>query len=179
MHQKIMSVPFLHPYAYLTRSLWPGFCMVTRLPIQIIKHPLCAKDVCLLIVLPGNPNNPSMFSAYIMNLASVLWGKKWRTVTIWHLRNGPLRFSQIKILLPDCSVKVLSEVLKDLEEKHLIIRKQYHSIPVKVTYELHPETIPLITAQVIYHDALIKYFLKNAIRFDLPADVIEELKASN
>lgn len=120
-----------------------------------------------------------MFSAYIMNLASELWGKKWRTVIIWHLRDGPLRFSEIKILLSDCSVKVLSEVLKDLEGNQLIIRKQYQGIPVKVTYELHPDTMPLVAAQNMYHDALTVYFLKHAIRFELPADIIEKLKASN
>lgn len=111
-----------------------------------------------------------------MNLASDLWGKKWRTVTIWHLRNGPLRFSQIKVLLPGCSVKMLSEVLKDLEGNKLIIRKQYDGIPVKVTYELHPDTVPLINAQELYHATLSTYFLKHSKRFEIPLDIIKELE---
>jgi DNA-binding HxlR family transcriptional regulator len=118
-----------------------------------------------------------MFSAYIMNLASDMWGKKWRTATIWHLRHGPLRFSQLKIQLPGCSVKVLSEVLKDLESNQLIIRIQYEGIPVKVTYHLHPDTVPLIAAQEIYHAALVVYFLKHKKRFNLPAHVVEELES--
>jgi len=118
-----------------------------------------------------------MFSAYIMNLASDLWGKKWRMVIMYTLRDGPLRFSQIKAQLPGCSVKVLSEVLKDLEGNHLIIRKQYDGIPVKVTYELHPDTIPLVHAQQVCHAALVGYFLKHAKRFKLPADIIEDLES--
>lgn len=119
-----------------------------------------------------------MYSAYIMNLASNLWGKKWRTITIWHLRNGPLRFSQIKSLLPTCSVKVLSEVLKELEGNKLIIRKQYDGIPVKVTYELHPDTVPLIDAQEVYHTALIAYFIKHAKRHQIPLDIIKEMEST-
>jgi DNA-binding HxlR family transcriptional regulator len=119
-----------------------------------------------------------MLSAYIMNLASKLWGKKWRTVTIWNLRDGPLRFSQLKALVPTCSVKVLSEVLRELERNKLIVRKQYEGIPVKVTYELHPDTVPLIDAQRVYHKALITYFLKHAKRFELPKEIIKELESS-
>lgn len=111
-----------------------------------------------------------------MNLAGDLWGKKWRTVTIWHLRDGPLRFSQIKILLPGCSVKMLSEVLKDLEGNQLIIRKQYDGIPVKVTYELHPDTTPLVDAQKVYHSALIVYFYKHAKQYEIPIVIVEELE---
>lgn len=118
-----------------------------------------------------------MFSAHIMNLASDLWGKKWRTVTLWHLRNGPLRFSQIKSLLPTCSVKVLSEVLKELAENKLIIRKQYDSIPVKVTYELHPDTIPLMGAKEVYHTALIAYFVKHAKRYKIPLETLKEMES--
>lgn len=119
-----------------------------------------------------------MYSSYIMNLASELWGKKWRTVIIWNLRDGPLRFSQVKAQLPGCSVKVLSEVLKDLEGNQLIIRKQYSGIPVKVTYELHPDTVPLIDAQRVYHTSLTVYFLKHAKRFHLSKEMIAELETT-
>lgn len=117
-----------------------------------------------------------MLAAFIMNQASEMWGKKWRSAIIWNLRHGPLRFSQIKSELPGISVKVLSETLKDLEEYDLIVRKQYPTIPVKVTYELHEDTIPLIEAQIIYIKCLTRYFYNHRDRYDFPAWVIEALQ---
>jgi hypothetical protein len=116
-----------------------------------------------------------MLSAYIMNLGSKLWGKKWRTVIIWTLRDGPMRFSQIKLELPGCSVKMLSEALQDLENSDIIVRTQYNSIPVKVTYHLHVDTLPLIHAQVVYRAALAQYFISRQDYYDFPEEVIREL----
>jgi len=113
-----------------------------------------------------------MLAAYLMNLASEMWGKKWRAVVIWHLRQGPMRFSELKRKLPDISVKVLSETLKDLEEYELVVRKQYQTIPVKVTYELHEDTKPLTHAQEVYHKALVNYFYKHHKKHNLPEDII-------
>lgn len=117
-----------------------------------------------------------MVSAYIMNLGSKLWGKKWRTVIIWTLRDGPLRFSQIKLELPGCSVKMLTEALQDLEQNKIIVRKQYNMIPVKVTYELHKDMMPLIASQAVYRRALAEYFLARHKFYNLPEEVIRELK---
>lgn len=117
-----------------------------------------------------------MLSAFLMNEASEMWGKKWRSAIIWHLRNGPLRFSQLKSLLPGISVKVLSETLNYLEEYELIVRKQYATIPVKVTYKLHQDTLPLIKAQEIYIQCLIVYFYNHQNRYDFPTWVKEALE---
>lgn len=121
------------------------------------------------------PDN-NMLSSFLMNEASEMWGKKWRSAIIWNLRNGPLRFSQLKDLLSGISVKVLSETLNDLKEHKLIIRIQYNTIPVKVTYELHPDTYPLIKAQEIYVECLIAYFHKHQNRYNFPTWVKEALE---
>ena len=117
-----------------------------------------------------------MVSAYIMNLGSKLWGKKWRAVIIWTLRNGPLRFSEIKRELHGCSVKMLSEALKDLEDTKIVIRTQFNTIPVKVTYELHIDTQPLINAQVVYRKSLAEYFILRSDFYDIPESIVKELK---
>lgn len=117
-----------------------------------------------------------MLTSFLMNEASAMWGKKWRSATIWTLRHGPLRFSQIKSELPGISVKVLSEALSDLQEDGLIVRKQYDTIPVKVTYELHVDTTPLIEAQVVYVKCLVVYFYAHRDRFDFPDWVIKALE---
>lgn len=117
-----------------------------------------------------------MLASYLMNQASEMWGKKWRSAIIWTLRDGPLRFSQIKSQLPGISMKVLSETLKDLEDYDLIVRKQYPTIPVKVTYELHEDTIPLIEAQVVYIKCLKVYFYKHWHQYEFPSWVKEALE---
>lgn len=117
-----------------------------------------------------------MLSSFLLNQASEMWGKKWRSAIIWNLRNGPRRFSEIKSELPGISVKVLSETLKDLIAYDLIVRKQYSTIPVKVTYELHKDTVPLIEAQIIYIKCLTRYFYNHMDRYDFPAWVVEALQ---
>ena len=81
-----------------------------------------------------------MISVYMINKGSELWGKKWRRVVLWNLKDGPLRFSQLKAMMLDCSVKVLTETLKDLESNQLILRQVFsESMPIKVIYSLHPD----------------------------------------
>jgi DNA-binding Lrp family transcriptional regulator len=117
-----------------------------------------------------------MISAYILNLGSHLWGKKWRMVIMYTLRDGPMRFSQIKTHLPGCSVKVLSECLQELEQNKIILRKQYSTIPVKVTYELYDDMGELMACQVVYRKALAGFFLTRAADFELSEEVIRQLK---
>ena len=102
-----------------------------------------------------------MLSAYLINKGAELWGKKWRGAVLWHLKDGPLRFSQLKAMMLDCSVKVLTETLKDLESTGLIDRTVYSkSMPIKVVYSLHSDTVPLIDSQIVYRKALVEYFNK-------------------
>lgn len=115
-----------------------------------------------------------MFSELLFNQANDLWAKKWRTEIIWVLRNSPQRFSQIKQQLPGCSVKMLSESLQEMEEKELLIRIQYNTIPVKVTYELKQDIIPLIPSLVVYRKFLAGYFLTNREKFNITC--LEEIR---
>ena len=117
-----------------------------------------------------------MLASFLINQANEMWGRKWRFATLYSLREGPLRFSQIKNHLPGVSVKVLSEALRDLEEQGLIIRRQYNTIPVKVTYELHPHISDLIQAKECYVKGLIRYFYENSDKHLLPEWVISSLQ---
>lgn len=117
-----------------------------------------------------------MLTSFLLNQATQMWGKKWKSAIIWSLKDGPLRFSEIKYHLTGISVKVLSETLRDLEADELIVRKQYPTIPVKVTYELHVDTVPLIEAQVVYVRVLVVYFYKHREHFDFPEWVMDALE---
>lgn len=111
-----------------------------------------------------------------MNVATTLWGKKWRYTILVSLKPGPKRFSEIRVVLKGCSVKVLSEVLDEMENNHLIIRKQYNTIPVKVTYELDGFVIELLKVSDIYDHALMIFFYKNRFRLNLPPEIISSLQ---
>lgn len=117
-----------------------------------------------------------MLSAYLLNAGSELWGKKWRNAILFILRDGPKRFSEIKKEMPNCSVKMLSEALDEMEHDRLLVRKQYHTIPVKVTYELGPDLEPMLDVLKCYHKALLYYFKKNYKRLKVPPHIAELLE---
>lgn len=112
-----------------------------------------------------------MISVYMINKGSELWGKKWRGVVLWNLKDGPLRFSQLKTMMLDCSVKVLTETLKELESNQLIHREVISdSIPVKVIYSTHPDFAVFYEPMLMYRKALLEFF--NVRREHLSPEVI-------
>lgn len=116
-----------------------------------------------------------MLVSFVLNLGAELVGKKWRAVLIWHLKDGPLRFSELKRLLPDISVKVLTEVLKEMEENGLIIRTQFNTIPVKVLYQIHPDAADFVDANVGFTIKVAEYMVKNNNRHGITKELIAEL----
>lgn len=116
-----------------------------------------------------------MLTAQLLNIGSELFGKKWRVVIAFHLLNGPKRFSELKAAIPGCSVKVLSEVLDEMTKNNILERKQYSTIPVKVTYEIKPDAMPLASMIPIYKDKLETYLLKNKHIYDLPKELVDQL----
>jgi len=113
---------------------------------------------------------------YVLNVGSELLGKKWRAVVIFYLKDGPLRFSQIRNHVPSISVKVLSEVLKEMEDNKLVVRKQYNTIPVKVTYELSPSAQQMANHNLQVSKTLGKFILDNHAAFNVPKEVVNDLE---
>lgn len=102
-----------------------------------------------------------MLNNFMLNKGSEMIGKKWRCAVLWHLKDGPLRFSQLKSVMEDCSVKVLTDTLKDLESSGLIIREVYTgSMPIKVAYSLHADFIPFIDVMILYRNTLLEFINK-------------------
>ena len=64
-----------------------------------------------------------------------LVGKRWTGAILLVLTNGPLRFSEIRQLVPDLSDRLLSERLKELEAHGLVLRRCSADSP-RVEYEL-------------------------------------------
>ena len=55
---------------------------------------------------------------------------------MFHLFDGTLRLNTLKRLLPNCTQRMLTKQLRELEEEELIARKVYAEVPPKVEYSL-------------------------------------------
>jgi len=65
-----------------------------------------------------------------------LIGGKYKSVILWHLVNGPLRYNEISKLVTRATPKMITQQLRELESDGLILRTVYPVIPPKVEYSL-------------------------------------------
>src|ERR671935_2043748 len=66
-----------------------------------------------------------------------LIGRRWTgAIVAVLLDNGPLRFSEIAQAVPELSDRLLSERMKELEARGVVVRHVEPGPPVRVTYEL-------------------------------------------
>ena len=82
------------------------------------------------------------------------FGDKWSLLVLFMLNKsetGVLRFNEIRRLMTDCSQKMLSQTLKNLEQSHLVHREVFPEVPPRVEYSL-TETgrslMPVLTALI-------------------------------
>jgi DNA-binding HxlR family transcriptional regulator len=65
-----------------------------------------------------------------------LLGKRWTGLILRVLGNGPTSFSKIAKTVDKLSDRVLSERLKELEQRGVVARRVDPTIPVKIEYSL-------------------------------------------
>lgn len=71
----------------------------------------------------------------------------WAPEIIWFLSVGPRRFGELRVDMPSVSAKVLTERLRDLEQKGIVTRREQPTSPPSVEYALTglgSEFVPLI-----------------------------------
>ena len=84
------------------------------------------------------------------------FGDKWSMLVLFMLNRsetGILRFNEIRRLMTDCSQKMLSQTLKNLEQSHLVHREVYPEVPPRVEYSLTDtgkSLMPAITALIAW-----------------------------
>lgn len=62
---------------------------------------------------------------------------KWKSVIIYHLiKQKNCRFNELQKLMPNCSRRMLSLQLKELENDQIISKNVYPSVPPKTSYRL-------------------------------------------
>lgn len=88
-----------------------------------------------------------------VDLTLQIVGGRWKGIVIWNLRHGTKRFSELKRALVTINDKMLSSVLKDLEETGVVHRKVHQVVPPKVEYSLTDEgqkLLPILQAMSDY-----------------------------
>jgi len=63
-------------------------------------------------------------------------GGKWKAVILWELRDGAVRFGELKRMVEGISEKMLIQQLRELEQDKLLVRKMFHEVPPRVEYSL-------------------------------------------
>ena len=84
------------------------------------------------------------------------FGDKWSLLVLFLLNRsetGVMRFNEIRRYMTDCSQKMLSQTLKNLEQSHLVHRQVYAEVPPRVEYSLTETSRSLMPAL----DALIDW----------------------
>lgn len=86
-------------------------------------------------------------------------GGKWKTVILYHLRNGKLRYNELRKAMPTVTERTLSLQLKKLEEDSIIKREVIHQKPpLKVFYsvtELGKTLLPIVQSIADWGDYVV------------------------
>ncbi|WP_316818464.1 helix-turn-helix domain-containing protein [Pedobacter nyackensis] len=69
---------------------------------------------------------------YVMNKI----GGHWKPIILYHLSNGPKRYSELKRAIPQITEKMLIQHLKQLQEDDLVLRTAEPVVPPFVTYSV-------------------------------------------
>lgn len=80
-------------------------------------------------------------------------GGRWKGIVIWNLKDKTMRYGELKKAMVTINDKMLSQVLKELEEQGVVNRKVYQVVPPKVEYSLTAEgknLLPIMQAMSDY-----------------------------
>lgn len=89
-------------------------------------------------ILISNPNGCPI--THSMNVL----GNKWTSIIIYTLKDRKLRFGEIAVRIDRISRKVLTEQLKQMERRGLLVREAHRETPPKVEYSLTKKALELI-----------------------------------
>ena len=103
--------------------------------------------------------NKSIRKAYCpVDYAFQRIGGKYKGRILWYLKDGTMRYGELKRSVEGISPKMLTHALKELEEDGLIKRKEFLEIPPRVEYTLTDpgkELLPSINQLRIWGESQI------------------------
>lgn len=71
-------------------------------------------------------------------------GGKYKGRILWFLKDGVLRYGELKRTIEGITPKMLTQTLKELEADELIKRKAFFEVPPRVEYSLTASGLELI-----------------------------------
>lgn len=96
------------------------------------------------------PKNENIYDTKCPILyAMELIGQKWKLPILWYIadsENQTLRYKELERKVVGITPTMLTKCLRELENDHLILRKQYATIPPTVEYILSERGKSLIPA---------------------------------
>lgn len=94
-------------------------------------------------------------------------GGKWKTVILYHLMDGPLRYNELRKKIGGITERTLSLQLKTLEDDGVIKRKVYTTKPpLKVEYaltDLGKTLKPLLNAIVEWGEFVVENYAEVSV----------------
>jgi DNA-binding HxlR family transcriptional regulator len=87
---------------------------------------------------PFNPRNPVVIECNIEKTLEVLSGK-WAFLILRELFEGTKRFGELQRSIPSISPRALTSTLRHLEDKGVLTRTVYPTVPATVEYSLTPK----------------------------------------
>ena len=97
----------------------------------------------------NNENRKAIGAVCPVSFALDKVGGRWKPLILWNLKNGRLRYSELKKAIPPITEKMLIQHLKQLESDKLVTRKVVEVMPPHVEYDLTQagaELLPALTA---------------------------------
>lgn len=91
---------------------------------------------------------------------SVINGK-WKLVILWYLKDGPQRFTALKKLIPECSLKMFNDNLKELEKGGIIERKVFAEVPPRVEYKISSYGLSLLPIVNVLRNWGVQHLVSN------------------
>lgn len=68
-------------------------------------------------------------------------GGKWAVVILAHLKEGSLRYGELRRLIPGITEKMLTQRLRELEAAGLVERTVQSDVPLAVSYSLADDSL--------------------------------------
>lgn len=86
-------------------------------------------------LIPVEPGSPHATRCPVRDVLDRI-GDRWSLLTLLTLRDGVLRFTELKRAIGDISQRMLAQTLRSLEQDGFVRRTVYPTVPPKVEYRL-------------------------------------------
>jgi DNA-binding HxlR family transcriptional regulator len=87
-----------------------------------------------------------------VELALAIVGGKWKPVILAHLKQGPMRYGDLRRRIPALSDKMLAQGLKELEAAGLVARRKIGGRGARSSYALTPRAQALRPALTVLNE---------------------------